>query len=271
VQGPALRSDNAKGPQHVALPDGTKITLWFAPNTKSKTKGPNLPPDLSDLFSRMRKAEKAILFAVFLPSRTGKNSIIGEAISLGQKDPDLLVYGAISDVTAMPNYVPPPHKKAGGDHDEAVEEPKKKKAQPTFFDRGNVHVVRAVALGIDDIVSDFEAEMLKVGHAIIHDKIIVVDPLSDKSFVAMGSHNLGYKASYENDENLLIVENNALLVQAYAVHVFDVYDHYRFRAVQRDLKDRGEQLWDGFLSKDDHWLREAMTPEKNAFPAYLAG
>ncbi len=268
AQGPELRDANAQEPTGVTLADGTGITLWFSPNTKSKTKKPDLPPDLGDLFSLMRKAENAILFAAFLPSRTGKNSIIEEAISLGQKDPNLIVYGAVSDVTAMPNYVPPPSKKSGDDGEDTAE-PATKKPQPTLYDRGNVHVVRAVALGKDDIIGDFEAEMLKVGHAIIHDKIVVVDPLSPKGFVAMGSHNLGYKASYENDENLLIIENNPSLVQAYAVHVLDVYDHYRFRAVQQDLKNRGKQTWEGFLSKDDQWLREALKPEKNALPAYL--
>ena len=35
-----------------------------------------------------------------------------------------------------------------------------------------------------------------------------------------GSHNLGFKASYANDENMLIVQGNQALAQAYAVHVY---------------------------------------------------
>ena len=49
--------------------------------------------------------------------------------------------------------------------------------------------------------------------------------------VIFGSHNLGYKASYANDENLVIVRGNRALAEAYAVHVIDVWEHYRFRAV----------------------------------------
>jgi phosphatidylserine/phosphatidylglycerophosphate/cardiolipin synthase-like enzyme len=79
-------------------------------------------------------------------------------------------------------------------------------------------------------------------HAIIHDKIVVIDPLSDQCVVITGSHNLGYRASYNNDENLLIIRGNRALAEAYAAHVLDVYDHYRFRAaVHRD----GENAWDG--------------------------
>ena len=268
VQQPILRTRNADPPDEIVLSDGTGITLWFSPNTVSKTKKPDPPPDLAYLFSLMRKAEDAIFFAAFLPSQAGKNSIIEEAIRLGQKDPKLIVYGAISDVKAMPNYVPPPRKTSNGAEAD-TEEPATKKPQPAIYDRGNVHITRAVALGKDDIVGDFEAELLKVGNAIIHDKILVVDPLSDKGFVALGSHNLGYKASYENDENLLIIRNNSSLVKAYAAHILDVYDHYRFRAVQQALSKGGKHPWDGFLSKDDRWLHEAMSASKVSLPLYL--
>ena len=51
------------------------------------------------------------------------------------------------------------------------------------------------------------------------------------------SHNLGYRASYCNDDNLLIVRGNRALAIAYAVHVLDLYDHYVFRArLQQDLR-----------------------------------
>src|SRR6185503_19808592 len=71
-----------------------------------------------------------------------------------------------------------------------------------------VLMVRAAAIGDFDLVGDWEHEMLKYGQAIIHDKIVVIDPLSDNCAVITGSHNLGYKASYANDENLLIVRGN---------------------------------------------------------------
>ena len=123
----------------------------------------------------------------------GSNRIIGEAVSIGKNNASILVYGSVSDPMAMPNYVPPKQGAPAGD----------KTPQLATYDVGNVHVVRASALGVEDIVGDFEKELLTVGQAIIHDKIVVVDPLSEDGFVAMGSHNLGYKASYQNDENLL--------------------------------------------------------------------
>jgi phosphatidylserine/phosphatidylglycerophosphate/cardiolipin synthase-like enzyme len=155
--------------------------------------------------------------------------------------------------------------------------PAAKKPSPSTYDRGNIHVVRATAMMKGDLIGDFERELLTAGKAIIHDKIVVVDPLSANGFVAMGSHNLGYKASYENDENLLIVRHNKTLVQAYAIHVMDVYEHYRFRAIEAERAatkpvtpaDKHPD-WDGFLSTDDHWLTRAMDPANSGLSEYFA-
>lgn len=58
----------------------------------------------------------------------------------------------------------------------------------------------------------WEKELLNAGHAVIHDKIVVIDPFDpDNSAVVLGSHNLGYKASYTNDENLLVIRGNESL------------------------------------------------------------
>src|SRR5438309_411688 len=69
----------------------------------------------------------------------------------------------------------------------------------------------------------------KPGYAIIHDKILVTDPFSDQCLVATDSHNLEYKASYNNDENLMIIQGDKKLATAYATHVLDIYDHFSFR------------------------------------------
>lgn len=261
-QGAAIRKANMK-PVDVTLGDGTRITFWAAPNTKSATKNAKVcPPDLVHLQKRMQAAKEAILFAIFMPSQSGKTSVVGDAVDIGTNDSSILVYGSISDPTAMPNYVP----RKKGDTTPLPEE-----ANTATYDHGNIHVVRAAALVEDDVVGDFEKEVLKPqgAHAIIHDKIVVVDPLSDDGFVAMGSHNMGYKASYENDENLLIISNNKTLVQAYAVHVLDLYDHYRFRAALLDMKSKEETPQAGFLVTDDSW-QAAWMKHKGDLSRYLS-
>jgi len=263
VQGAQLRTENAQGLDFEIA--NTKISLWRAPNTHAVRKKDETPPDLAAVYRLMRKAQRAIFFAVFLPSRTGKLSIIEEAITIGKRDPSILVYGSISDVTAMPNYVPPPPK--SGDDDGDDESPRR--SHPSLFDSPNVHVVRASALTHDDIIGDFEHELLKAGNAIIHDKIVVIDPLSDDSTVVIGSHNLGYKASYQNDENLLILRKNRRLAEAYTVHLLDLYEHYRFRAVQEALHAQGKKGWDGFLSRDGRWLADYVQGDRSDLARYL--
>jgi phosphatidylserine/phosphatidylglycerophosphate/cardiolipin synthase-like enzyme len=267
VQGAVLRTSNVKGNDPITLNDGTKITVWFSPNTpnvsvnKKKT-----PPDLSQVYSVMRKAQKAIFFAVFLPGAandwTGSDimtNIITEAITLGEKDSSLMVYGAISDPKAMPNYVNPV-------------KGKKNPPTPYTYNAGKLHIIRAANLKDDDLIGDFQKELLSAGHAIIHDKIVVVDPFSDNGAVVFGSHNAGFKASYANDENLLIIQNNPSLVKAFALHVLDIFEHYRFRAVQADLEAAKKKRWDGFLSKDATWLANAMASGgKGDLAEYITG
>jgi phosphatidylserine/phosphatidylglycerophosphate/cardiolipin synthase-like enzyme len=248
VQSAAMRSANAVRPPELTLASGARVRLWKAPNTKNTTKGSAVPPDLSELYSLMRKAKSLVMFGVFLPGRSGKDNIIETALEIAARDPSLLVYGSISDPTAMPNYVP----KGDKDTDDKDRAP-----NPSTYDTANVHVVRASALGADDLVGNFERELLKVGHAIIHDKIVVIDPLDADGCTIMGSHNLGFRASYTNDENLLIIQGQRALNLAYAVHLFDLYDHYRFRAVETELAQRGKHSRAGFLQRDDTWLTRA--------------
>lgn len=263
-QDDVLKTAN-RSPLRAPLVGGGSIEAWFSPNMPGKAQPPAKtakpappPPDMDNLFSLMRKARRAIFFLVFMPSRGGVHSIVSEAVDLGLKDSSLEVMGAISDTQAMWGY------------EASVKLPDGKKRaawSPHTFQQGGVSVVRATALTDKEIgrqLGDFSnTETLTVGKAIIHDKILVIDPLDPIScVVAFGSHNMGYKASYSNDENLVIVRGHQALAEAYAVHCLDVYDHYRFRAVEAELKTKKrpgaagaapDPQWDGFLDTNDAW------------------
>jgi len=62
----------------------------------------------------------------------------------------------------------------------------------------------------------------------IHSKVVVVDPFGPKPVVITGSHNLGPKASAENDDNMVIIENAPGLAAEYAVNIMNVYGHYKW-------------------------------------------
>lgn len=235
VQGAALRAANATPAKPDPLAGGGTVEVLFSPNTKAKTKNvkSSAPVDLGRVYSLMGQANDAILFLAFLPGYAGVQNIIGEAAKLAAERPKLLVQGAVSDSKALP----PPAAAGQPTTYTAPDGKTKKLPQPAVWwpagDASRIAVIRAAAVTVE--TGDMKPELLSAGHAIIHDKIIVIDPLDAKGCtVITGSHNFGYKASYQNDENLLIIRGNQPLAIAYAVHVLDIYDHYLMRAKLSD-------------------------------------
>ncbi len=270
-QGADFRAAN-ETPSVLTLGAGVEIRTWFSPNMPqrkkptSKTKAAPVPPDLQEVYRRMRMAKEAVLFLAFYPGQKGVDCMIGEAIDVGRKDSNLIVVGAVSSPMAMPNYIATKKDKETGEVEVEGD-------SPTTFEEGNVALVRAARIDEKTLLGDLGVEQLTakggIG-AIIHDKIVVIDPLSPECTVILGSHNLGFKASYSNDENMLIVTGHRELSMAYAVHVLDVYDHYRFRAIQNDRAKKRKKAWSGFLDVDDHWQDHYVDGKKGALSRYFA-
>jgi phosphatidylserine/phosphatidylglycerophosphate/cardiolipin synthase-like enzyme len=269
-QGAQFRADNAVAREY-PINGGSKVKIWFSPNrperrkSTSKKNPPPVPPDLAELYNRMRTAKEAILFLAFYPGQSGKDCIIGQAIDIGINDPSLIVAGAVSSPQAMPNFNPKKKDKGGNIINEG--------ASPHTFENGNVSIVRAARIDDKTILGDLGVEQLTakggIG-AIIHDKLVVVDPLSPDCMVMLGSHNAGFKASYSNDENMLLVTGDQELAAAYAVHILDVYDHYKFRAIEAELKKQGKEGWSGFLKTEDSWQDGYVEGRKGALMRYFA-
>jgi phosphatidylserine/phosphatidylglycerophosphate/cardiolipin synthase-like enzyme len=91
----------------------------------------------------------------------------------------------------------------------------------------------------------------KIGFAIVHSKLIVVDPFT-RPIVITGSHNFSTAASNKNDENFVIVRGNERLARAYAAHILSVYHHYRWMAHVAAKQKQGKNP-QGFLREDDTW------------------
>ncbi|CDX12510.1 conserved hypothetical protein [Mesorhizobium sp. ORS 3324] len=268
TQGVPFRTQNHRpNPLNGASAPLDGMTIWFSPNDPQRNKKDISvrPVDLEDVFARIQAAKDCVLFLVFNPSLAGENSIIDQAVAAAKANPKLIVQGAISDETAMPNYVAPTKDpvthKSNKDGKSPFVYPEKVREAP------NVSIVRAANLTAASIARDFQAEVLTVGHAIVHDKIVIIDPMADNATVITGSHNLGYKASYENDENLVIVEGDKTFAAAYAVHMLDVFDHYKFRAWRRTI-GKGPSDDDGIFV-DDQWLKPYADGTKGAIARYF--
>ena len=125
----------------------------------------------------------------------------------------------------------------------------------TLFDGGKAPPVPVgfesmVPKNIKDVFHDWQTEILGQG-VHIHSKVIVLDPFGKNPVVMTGSHNLGFKASHANDDNLMIVQGNAPLAAAFAINIIAIYQTYRWNAyVEAHRQD--PKAFHG-LEDDDAW------------------
>ena len=224
-QSSAFREENEKAIPPIALEDGSgTVDLWFSPNTpkaRGRTHGPNetRPPDLSEVFDIIAKAQAGGPVPR-LPARLTKHrrcrgrGVEGQAIAVRARRGDRVAgIGRVLHGNSWRRRRDKPQKHQKGD--------------PPLPE--DYRVIRAQGITANDAFGQWEKELNQAGHAIIHDKIVVVDPFSDNCVVVTGSHNFGYAASYNNDENMAIIHDHRAIAEAYAAHCLDVYDHYAWR------------------------------------------
>ena len=236
--------------------DASTLTSYFSPNTpkqRSKSKGTEaFPVDMKDLSARVMAAKHAVLFLAFIP---GTPSITEFAAAAQKANKDLFVRGCVTSPDAAGNFY----------YDlKGTSPPKKQKGVKSPAAPQDARVISAKALD-KTVPEGWQKELLKAGFAITHDKIVVIDPFADDCVVVTGSHNLGYQASYNNDENLVMIEGNKRLAMAYATHVLDVYDHFSWRWTV----NQGTSVDAHLKTKPDDWLNWYFDAQGNIKTAQL--
>jgi phosphatidylserine/phosphatidylglycerophosphate/cardiolipin synthase-like enzyme len=192
------------------------------------------PKDLEQAGDLIAGAREGILFAMFNPGPRG--TLLNDIIELASP--------------VSPNYNPQLYIQGVLNQD-----PGTAKNPVSLFNRGtridaNADVVLPAA--IDERLKFWVPELLKLprAHAMVHSKVVVVDPFGDTPVLMTGSHNMGPKASGVNDENLVIVEGNGMLASQYAIKIMEIYNQYRWRASRHESPEG--QRWSG-LADDDAW------------------
>ena len=208
--------------------------------------------DMKDLRDRVMAAKNAVLFLAFIP---GTPSITEFAAAAQKAKKSLFVRGCVTSPDAAGNFY----------YDlKGTSPPKKQKGVKRPAAPQDARVISAKALG-KTVPVGWQKELLKAGFAITHDKIAVIDPFADDCVVVTGSHNLGYQASYNNDENLVMIEGNKKLAMAYATHVLDVYDHFSWRWTV----NQGTSADANLKTKPDDWLNWYFDAQGNIKTAQL--
>jgi len=253
LQGKVFRDLNSHG--QTLTVDGISLQSWYSPNTPnsraSNPSGETRPADMAKVVEAINSAKQAILFLAFYPGSPSIANWTADAVKVNK---DLFVRGMVTNDTASESF-----------YYELINEvpPKRVKGQSIKEDR---RVEAAEAFDTNVMPAGWIKEILNAGFAIIHDKVMVIDPFSKNCKVITGSHNLGHRASYNNDENLVIIEGNRKLALAYATHVLDIYDHFNYRIYYKKIGKGTDQ----FLETDPNaFLKKYFDSQGNPFSAQL--
>jgi phosphatidylserine/phosphatidylglycerophosphate/cardiolipin synthase-like enzyme len=187
-------------------------------------------------------AKDSILFLMFTPGKNGLHTLAGQRAN----EKNMYVRGVVSTLGTE-----------AGDTDKNVLDIRIVSSAQNFKPD---HYTVVQPQGVDVDLGPWIAEVTRknflsqIGHAIVHSKVLIIDPLSSDPVVVTGSHNFSASASEKNDENLVIVRGHKKLAIAYAVDVMSVYDHYRYRSYIRETLAQGKTPW-SYLDDNDQWLK----------------
>jgi phosphatidylserine/phosphatidylglycerophosphate/cardiolipin synthase-like enzyme len=211
------------------------VRVWFTPTMGQV--------DLKEARKIIAGAKQAILFLMFNPGP--KDTLLNEIIATaraGSSGKYLYIHGAINQ---DPSTTSTPVELFESENSE----------------KADYEVVLPAA--IDKTTDWFRRELKQLPgtFAMVHSKVVLVDPFGAHPVLLTGSHNLGPKASGTNDENLLIIRDVPGLAAAYASNIMAIYNQYRWR-FRRQTQPKTKQ-WKG-LEDGDSWQKGYLKPGSTA-------
>ena len=214
----------------------TRVDVWFTRSSDQQ--------EMDAVNELFKGAQQGILFLMFQP---GGSPILNAIVARQADDSQLFVKGVISTMDKK-------------DTDQA---------KVSLVDRNGtkVHRFRIVQPQGLKSVGKWAAEVShaqflnQIGFAIVHSKVIVIDPNGVHPIVITGSHNFSAAASGKNDENLVIIRGDKALARAYAMEIQSVYDHYNFRAVAKAMQEEGKNVVD-VMKDSKSWQKSWFQGER---------
>ena len=95
-------------------------------------------------------------------------------------------------------------------------------------------------------------KIIKSGIDYVHNKIILIDPLSSSPVVITGSANYSENSTTKNDENTLIIKGDTRVADIYLTEYVRLFDHFSFREWINEHKDDFKP----FLDEEGKWINK---------------
>ena len=97
----------------------------------------------------------------------------------------------------------------------------------------------------------------------IHDKFLLVDPLSNDPLVITGSANFSQPSQRSNDENMLVIRGDTRVADIYFGEFMRIFDHHYARYLVKKLTEEGKHDPNaGYLKvKPEEWTRSHFENE----------
>lgn len=103
----------------------------------------------------------------------------------------------------------------------------------------------------------------------VHNKFMLVDPLSDDPLVIGGSANFSAASTEKNDENMLVTRANTRVADIYLGEFMRLYSHHAWREFANRKGEGTPEL--GHLREDDWWKDYFGNGNRSRRRAYFSG
>jgi phosphatidylserine/phosphatidylglycerophosphate/cardiolipin synthase-like enzyme len=249
---PALVDGNSTAQTYAV--DNCKVTPWFVKTSAAQ--------DLEAARKLINAAKEGILFLFFNPGAFQPAplhwTLLQNILERHNQDdanynPDLYFCGVVNQ--DIPQLTKPGPAQPGVKQPDAAVDPTTETPNAVTLYKNGIEPPQRlshdvlVPHNIKDQFHNWEKELLGASMVNIHSKVIVIDPFGQNPVVMTGSHNLGFKASNANDDNLVIIEGNGPLAAAYAINIVAIFQTYRWNSyVEAHRKDPA--VWHGLVDND---------------------
>jgi phosphatidylserine/phosphatidylglycerophosphate/cardiolipin synthase-like enzyme len=272
---PSLAKTNGGTKTNIFNVDGATIAQWFAPTDKGQ--------DLDYARKLINASKQGILFLFFNPGvfvgddkpeskwTLLQNILFRHHQGTANYDGSLYIRGVVNQeiagLTTESTGDKPAKPSARAALDPSAATP------VTLFNGGkqppqHLGYESMVPKNIKDTFHNWATEILGAG-VHIHSKVVVLDPFGENPVVMTGSHNLGFKASSKNDDNLMIIQGNAPLAAAYAANIIAIYQAYRWNAYVEEHR-QDPKVWHGLVDRDD-WQNDYLAGDDLAELTFWMG